>query len=75
LNVTLGDPNGVTALVIPLASSVENMSVFAGETMSEAGPYPVFDTVVQICAACDPPKLWLYVRDGVIEVSLFQIGN
>lgn len=51
------------------------MSVFVGETMSEAGPYPVFDTVVQICAACDPPKLWLYVRDGVIEVSLFQIGN
>jgi hypothetical protein len=75
LNVTLGDPNGVTTLVIPRASSAENMSVFVGETMSEAGSYPVFDTVVQICASFDPPKLWLYVRDGVIDVSLFQIGN
>lgn len=51
------------------------MSVFVGETRSEARSYPVFDTVVQTCTSLDPPKLWLYVRDGVMEVSLFQIGN
>lgn len=76
LNVALGDSYSSTALCVPGARAADNKSVavekrFVRNRLS----YSVLDVEVQICSFFAPPKLWLYVRDGVTEVSLFHIGN